>query len=220
MNADNTNSNDNEVINSEAVSLVEKVIMQFEVKKAKEKADAEILQSKLKKAETLEQYEQNYQSGVENTLKESEEFLGSKNALRTLSKLSDFDEVGMANVINSFKGKFPADQINDYVKNLAKQNDFNKYHKDKYQGANGLMKLAIDMAEDIKNSTGAAEINEPKEIEQQTQSVPKIKSNIQPEKVSSGENFVPREAKINSRANEVNSIKEANRILEKAGIFI
>ena len=77
MNTDNTNYDNNE-INSEAVSLVEKVVMQFEAKRAKEKADAEALQSKLKKAETLEQYEQNYQSGVENTLKESEEFLGSK----------------------------------------------------------------------------------------------------------------------------------------------
>lgn len=219
MNTDNTNYDNNE-INSEAVSLVEKVVMQFEAKRAKEKADAEALQSKLKKAETLEQYEQNYQSGVENTLKESEEFLGSKNALRTLSKLSDFDEVGMANVINSLKGKFSADQINNYVNNLAKQNDFNKYHKDKYQGPNGLMKLAMDMAENIKNSTQVAETNEQEEVEQQTQNVPKIKSNIHPEKVSSGDNFVPRNVKINSRANEVNSIKEANRILEKAGIFI
>ena len=48
MNTDNTNYDNNE-INSEAVSLVEKVVMQFEAKRAKEKADAEALQSKLKK---------------------------------------------------------------------------------------------------------------------------------------------------------------------------
>ena len=39
MNADNTNYNDNEVINSEAVSLVEKVVMQLEAKKAKEREE-------------------------------------------------------------------------------------------------------------------------------------------------------------------------------------
>lgn len=209
MNTENTTQDSYQP--NEASSLIRQEIERL----AKEKAEADALQMKLRKAAEVDQHEENMKEQSKKILQESEEFLGSKSSIRKLSKLSDFDEVTVAALTNVLKGKYTAEQINDYV---SKQNDFNKFHKDNYSGNGGLTKFAMDISDDMKGFVSQTEKTTESEVEQEQprKNVSKIDSNIHPEKVSNG-NFVPKTTQT-YRSAEKDGVNESERILREAGI--
>lgn len=78
MSLDNT-----EYESSEARAIIRKEYEAFEIERSKQKEESEALKIKLNKAEQLEKYEKDYQEGIQQTLKETEELLGNKTTLRT-----------------------------------------------------------------------------------------------------------------------------------------
>lgn len=197
--------------NSEALSLVEKVVEQFEAKKAKERAEAEALQNKLNKADKLEEQERHYKETSEKLLKESEELLGGKNIIRTFKNNSGIDELTIASLINGLKGDYTGDQMKEYFNQL----DPNKYDVDKYQDSSGFIKFTKDLTRDIDKfllSKQADQTQESETKQNEKKIGSKIDNNAQPEKVSTG-NFVPQNPQ-GHRAREATAVKEANRLLK------
>jgi hypothetical protein len=191
MSLDNT-----EYESSEARAIIRKEYEAFEIERSKQKEESEALKIKLNKAEQLEKYEKDYQEGIQQTLKETEELLGNKTTLRTFKKLSDIDEITTATIINGLKDDYSSDQIKDYFNNLAQERDFNKFDAERYKDKNGTVKLTKDLIRDmdkfLKSKEGQSEqklenqYETKKEPAKEPRQVSKIDGNIHPEKVSGG----------------------------------